>query len=172
MRPRKLQSRYVFGLDIAMRNTGVFVYDRESERVESVEVISTEFIDGVYVIESHVRNVQKLVKRLCALFDYYGPSHVYAELPHGGAKSNRAAVMMSLAIGGITGLCASRNVIMVPVTPTQVKKLVREKGSVDKTEVREVVIRVFKHDFASAILPASKREHVYDAAGALVAANL
>jgi Holliday junction resolvasome RuvABC endonuclease subunit len=153
-----------------MRNTGVFVYDTERKFCADARVISTEMIEDAYVIDSHIQNTRKLAKQLYALFGFYEPSHVFAEFPHGGAKSSRAAVMMSLAIGSVVSVCACTGVKLVSLKPSDIKHLVRAKGKVDKTEVREVVIRVFG-EIARDIKPKSKQEHVYDAAGAFLAAH-
>lgn len=158
------------GLDVAMRNTGVFVFDTQRMTAQAASVISTEKHSDGFVIEHNVKCVRKLVKAIDALFLHYQPSHVFAELPTGGSKSSRAATMMSLAIGGVVGLCAARGIVLVNVRPSEVKQLVRVKGPVDKKEVQRVVIKVFG-EIAGHIQPLSKREHAYDAAGAFLAAH-
>lgn len=169
MKPEIAQGKYVLGLDVAMRNTGVVVFDTVNFRFVYSQVVSTEQIDGVYVIDSHVRNVRFLASRVDALIQLYQPTHAFAELPHGGAKSSRAAVMMSLAIGGVVGLLTARRVRLVNVKPSDVKHLVRAKGAVDKAEVAEFVSKRFGAIFDH--IKKGKREHAFDAAGALLAAN-
>lgn len=170
MKPERAQGKYVLGLDVAMRNTGVVVFDTVERKFVHSQVVSTEQIDGLYVIDSHVRNVRFLVSRLGSLIAYYRPTHAFAELPHGGAKSSRAAVMMSLAIGGVVGFLTASGVRLVNVKPSDVKQLVRAKGAVDKAEVAAFVSRHYGDSLFDHIKK-GKREHVYDAAGALLASN-
>lgn len=157
----------LLGLDVALRNTGVFVWNRLHRRVAHVEVISTVAEEESYVIDGHVANVRLLTERLDRVISFYRPDYVFAELPHGGAKSSRAAVMMSLAVGAVAATCRLRNLRMAKIGPNQTKRLIRAKGAVDKDEVRQFLIDKHGYEFASSIRPESAQEHVYDAAGAI-----
>lgn len=169
MKPKIALGKYVLGLDVAMRNMGVVVFDTVNLCFVDYAVVSTAQVEGIYVIDSHVRNVRFLVNRLDSFVAFYQPTHAFAEFPHGGAKSSRAAVMMSLAIGGVVGLLTARNVCLVNVKPSDVKHLVRAKGKVEKAEVAEFVSARFGSIFDR--IKKGKREHAFDAAGALLAAN-
>lgn len=154
-----------------MRNTGLIVYDADARAVAHVDCLTTESRvkeTGCYVADDNARCVRALVKQIdFVLLKYPTIKEAFVELPHGGAKSSRAASLMGLAIGGVLGLLYARNVQVRNITPLEVKRLVRAKGEVDKAEVQQYAESKFGK--FTEHLTQGRAEHIADAAGALLA---
>lgn len=171
MSPRKSGSPYIYGIDLALRNTGVVVYNAHTRFIVHSACIQTSNEADerdLYVAEDNARCVRHIAKEIDMLMLKYPPRYAYAELPHGGGKSAKAVASMCLAAGCLVSFMYTRGYGLKSVTPYDVKRLVRKSGATDKSEVEAVVVRVFGTRFLSGFTK-GKSEHIADAAGALLA---
>lgn len=155
-------------IDAGFAKCGVVIVNLRKWRIVRIKTLETVAHPRESQALGFARRTREMSYQLDKLASMYDPAFVVAELPTGGAKSSRAMAMMSMATATLSVFCALRNLELLTVTPTQIKRLVRSKGPVEKREVEVVVERAF-----GKFLPKLKkyREHVADAAGAALVAR-
>lgn len=154
-----------------MRNTGLIVFDTALKNIVHSACLRTESRvkeTNCYVADDNARCVRSLCAQMDAvLLRYPAIKGAFAELPHGGAKSSRAASLMGLSVGGVSGFLFARGIKIFNVTPLDVKHLVRPKGEVEKNEVQKYAEQCFGNFLGN--FNKGQAEHIADAAGALLA---
>lgn len=144
-------------LDVGLANTGVAIYDLISKEFLHLECYSTEKGEGRVSLDNVFR-CRSLFLRLNDLAQRYNVEVVAAELPHGGAKSSRAASAMAMSLSVTACFVASAQLKFFPVTPLEVKRLI-SNAAVSKEQVQDYVDSKF-----GKILPKGRRrEHIADA---------
>ena len=155
-------------VDAGFARCGVCIINLKTWRIVRIKTIQTDPRPKETQALGFARRTRETAFQLDKLADEYAVKFVAAELPTGGAQSARAMAMMSMATATLAVFCAMRNLELLPVTPTEIKRLVKPKGSVEKKEVEFFVESRF-----GKFLPEAKqfREHVADAAGAALVAR-
>lgn len=139
-----------------------------SWQIRAYRVLQTHDRKDESFAAGYSRRSRELAFQLDKIASRFAPRFVCGEFPHGGAKAARALAYMCMANSIVSVFCALRDLELLAVTPTEIKRLVRPKGPVDKVEVEEVVEKFF-----GKFLPAKKefREHMSDAAAAALVAR-
>lgn len=117
------------------------------------------------VAEDCLNTVRGQARYLGAIMDRHKISCVVAELPTGASRSSRSIRAMAMAFATIVTFCAARNIRLVPIKPSSIKRLV-SKGAVSKEAVQNFVTKRYGSTLLDSI-KRSKREHVADAVACL-----
>lgn len=125
---------------------------------------------GIRVADSDCERCAELARGISMLLAQWTISGVIVEVPHGGAKSARAARAMGLATGVVASVLAVKRVPVEWVTPAMVKRATTGELCASKEDVQAGVL----HAFGAAPWsrePRCNREHIADACGAYLAAS-
>lgn len=163
-------------LDVALTNTGAAFFDENME-LKDTAIIKTKKSQDKKILKSidQMNRIFEICDDLDHLVELHTPQIIVAELPTGGGHSSSAVEGMS--IGKTIVCCYSnlRQIPLIPLTPTQVKKVTGDRtASKEKMQIwaarRYPVLRQAyrsdrsKHGFTGDF------EHVADAIGAYHAA--
>lgn len=162
----------VIGLDAGISVTGIAVWSCFHQRIFKTFYVKPTTIPKkqrtTYFSEDFARRCRELSKRLDNVFSIYRVRAVVAELPHGGAQNQKAAFGMGAAIAVITSVVTLRKVPLYVVTPTEIKRIVSEKGPVEK----ETIIEYARAKWSERIIPYhGVAEHIADACMTIEVAN-
>lgn len=166
----------ILGIDPGFRHSGGVEFNPNTNKVEAywavhspnknneeLSVSRGDFMDALAMVRGIKLRVCDasgcLVERI---------KSVVVELPHGGAKSSRAARSMGIITGILAGLADTWNKPFFTYRPAEVKKYMTGKGNASKNKVEEAVIESVGEDW----MPSKKkdREHIVDATAAVLAA--
>lgn len=125
---------------------------------------------GVRVADEDTERCQTLARFLLDVINTYIPAGVIVEMPSGGAQGARANRSMGMATGVVAAVLEATRVAMEVVTPGAVKKAAAGVRDASKAEVEKAVLKAFNWGDHMPEIKA-EREHVCDAAGALLAAE-
>jgi Holliday junction resolvasome RuvABC endonuclease subunit len=155
-------------IDAGFANCGAVVIDIRTWKIRAYRVLRTEVRDKESQALGFFRRAREQAFQLQRLCSDHNVQFLCGELPTGGSKSARALAFMSMANVILSVFCALQNKDFLPVTPTEIKRLVRPKGAVDKKEVEPLVEEAF-----GKFLPKKKetREHLSDAAASALVAQ-
>lgn len=125
---------------------------------------------GLRVADDDADRAQQLARFLLATIREWRPAGAVVELPSGGAQGARANRAMGMATGVVTAILEATGLAAEWVTPQGVKKASAGKKDASKGDVAGAVGGKFTW---ACDLPRSKaeQEHIFDAAGALLAAR-
>lgn len=149
-------------IDIGYCHTGVAVFDYERDEFVYTEVINTE--KGVFSARVGLDDLgrcKKIFLALCVIQERFHFKKAVAEIPHGGAMSSTASRAMAMSKAVLACFVARYDIRLIPVYPHEIKRLVADKGAVEK----EIVIAYVSARFGTRLFPARKSEieHVADA---------
>lgn len=167
---------YILTVDPSLRNFGWAIIQLVGEpEVVRVGVIRTKKDkDAKYLSQDDHRCCQEITSELETLIALYKPCLITAEARQ-GSQSSRAAVTMAMAWAALSAVSQTYNIPVLPVQPKQLKKKVALSSKATKEEVANAVIGRFYEleddGLIECVKPKSKREHVYDAIGAFIAAE-
>lgn len=157
----------LLSLDVAFANTGWCLIDRG--RIKKCGVITTSKSKSktTRVSEDRAWRASVLALSLAHIISENRVQGVIGELPHGGAQSYTAGLMMGMAVASVSSVCAVMNIPTEWTNPSDVKKAVTGRGNATKEEMMRAVSELFP----DAPFPKSvgKFEHIADAAAAYVA---
>lgn len=161
----------ILGIDAGFVAMGLVL--AEGRRILEARVLRTERGEtkrAVRVADDDAERCQVLARGLWAALQEWRPAGAVVELPHAGAQGARANRSMGMATGIVVACLEVAKLPAEWVTPAHVKAAAGSKGA-SKADVEEAVRAAF--DWCAAVVPkaASLREHVMDAAGALLAAR-
>lgn len=165
--------KYVFAIDAGATNLGLAIYPHSRDACvslpEHLVCLTAEPRNKAKesLAASIIRQCAQLSRSLNHYRQKYRPAFVCAEIPSGGAQSASAMRGMACATALLASWCAAHSIDLLPVTPTEIKRLVK-RGSVSKDDVSEMLETTY-----AIRLPRTKaiREHVADAVAAYVVAS-
>lgn len=161
----------VMAIDAGFAGMGVVV--AEGRRIVHAATCRTERTAkkrGIRVADDDAERAQTLARFLLDIISEWGPAGVVVELPSGGAQGARANRAMGMSSGIVAAVLEAAGLPAEWVTPQAVKKAATGRKDGSKDAVAASVSRQFEWTTA---LPKVKAdlEHIYDAAGALLAAQ-
>lgn len=118
-------------LDVAMRHTGYSVFDGDG--LIDFGYIPTVSPPDCDVTAGRAYSVANLVHAISNVINTHGVDHIVMELPTG--TQSAGAISMMLAVYGVLGLAAGRDIPVHAIYPREVKKRVLFNSSADKKEV-------------------------------------
>jgi Holliday junction resolvasome RuvABC endonuclease subunit len=175
MTPERLPPT-VLGVDIGFAATGLVVVDPRTLRVLFAHTYRSSASNrkrGVRVADADTERCQQLARFLWQTLtdDQHRIGGVVVELPTGGAKNARSARAMGLATGVIATVLEYWGGPVEWVTPQQVKEVPRSLGyGTSKADV-EAAVRGLLSWGDHMPKTAADREHVCDAAAAIISAR-
>lgn len=125
---------------------------------------------GIRVADDDAERCQVLARFLLRLIREWRPQGAVVELPHGGAQGARANRSMGMATGVVAAVLEAAGLPAEWVTPSDVKKAAGGRRDASKADVEQAVRRAFTWQ-AEPPKTRAEAEHVFDAAGALLAAE-
>lgn len=125
---------------------------------------------GLRVADDDSERCRAQARYLLDMIREHEPAGAVIELPHGGAQGARANRAMGMATGVVTAVIEITGLAVEYVTPGDVKKAATSRKDAGKDEVEAAVLRSFEWGVSPPEVK-SQREHVTDAAGALLAAR-
>jgi len=153
------------------RGDGVVGYERLVLHGEAVKTERTSKKRGIRVADDDAERCQQLAQALKRVIETWKPAGAVVELPHGGAQGARANRAMGMATGVVTSALSILDVPTEWVTPGDVKKAATGRKDGSKEAVQEAVQRMFRWHDGTWPKQAWAREHVADAAAAVLAAQ-
>lgn len=166
---------HILVLDPSFRNTGyvVLALQPTGEVIKEAGVIVTKKADKkkrAYAGDDNHRCAQEIATRLDGLLTTWGPSIIIAEA-QAGSKSSKAAQLMGMSWGVISGLAVVFDIPVMQAQPTDVKEANCGNKKASKDDIREAVQEQYPEAEAAVahIAPPSLHEHVYDALAVFVA---
>lgn len=163
----------VLGIDAGFRALGWALVDVKQKTIVEADAFRTKPEKkkrGIRVADDDVRCCKEMFLKLYGLVTRQDHMGVIVELPSGGSKGARANRGMGMATGIIGSLWATYYRIPFEwVTPTDVKLAATGKRAASKEGVARGV-QAHLNDEAVHHLAPWKYEHIYDAAGAVLAA--
>jgi Holliday junction resolvasome RuvABC endonuclease subunit len=125
---------------------------------------------AVRVADDDTDRCQEHARYLRDAVEKFGPAGVVCEMPNGGAQSGRAARTMGMATGIVAAVLEMTGLPLEVTTPMDGKKAATRKRDATKQEVELGVRDAF--DWGDHMpKTAAEREHVCDAAAAILAAE-
>lgn len=163
-----MSDKTILALDAGIARLGAVVIRTGTSKVLRYTCLRTEPRNKESLAEGNARRCKELAVQLKRLCDDYCVAFICVELPTGGAKSARAMSAMSMATAVIATFAATRGLPLFPVTPNEIKRLVKSKGAVEKEAVSKFVERAYGMKFPS---KKDVREHLTDAAASYLVAR-
>ena len=160
----------MIGIDAGFVATGWVVAD--GRRIIDAGVIRTERQarkTAVRVADDDAERCAILARELRGVLDEHAPAGAVVELPTGGAQGARAIRTMGMATAVVVAVLELSFLPAEWVTPQMVKKASAGHKGASKEDVAAGVLRAF--EWPELKLPKGQLEHVYDAAGCLLAAE-
>ena len=165
----------IAGIDVALVCTGVAIVDPRNVRLVKGYAIVTAPIPKKMKIrqcDQMALRATHLAHKLFMAFDDYEVTGCIIEYPSGGAQSAIAARGMGIATGVIATVMHSLDMPVEIVTASEIKQAVTGSKAGSKLKVAEAVKQKMTiDDDAFDGIPGRRREHVYDAAAAVLAAR-
>ena len=172
-----MSSLIVLGIDAGFTATGLTAIELGASGQLSQVIASkcvrtqpTKDKRAVRVADDDAERCMFLARAIQAFLQGWDPRAVVVELPGGGAQGARAIRAMALATGVVSAVLANNGYPVEWVTPQAVKKAATGRRDGSKEDVQQAVIARF--DWGEQLpKTAAEREHVCDAAGAVMAAE-
>jgi len=161
---------YLLAVDVGFLATGLALFNVKMGYLCLVETECVKFKfkkdKDKYASVLDVEHVMEMSRRITAFIDKHGVRNMVVELPHGGAKSSRAARTMGMASAMIADIAVHKQLNVEWFTPTDIKKAATDKVSAEKDEVMAAMGSMFPgiND-----IPKVRREHIADACAVAVA---
>lgn len=163
----------VVGIDAGFAATGLVAIDLAENRVTASACVRTQKTAakrGLRVADDDAQRCAVLAERIEAFLIAYKPQAVIVELPHGGAQGARANRAMGMATGMIAAVLVLSDHPVEWVTPAAGKRAATGSNRGSKADV-EAAVRA-RFDWGTHLpKTAVEREHVCDAAAAVMAAE-
>lgn len=167
----------ILGIDPGFRHTGGVEFNPITREVETFWAVHSPKIENEEDLSVSRRDfmaslamVRQMKVHTCDASGFLMDriKSVVVELPHGGAKSSRAARSMGIITGILAGVADTWKKPFFTYRPAEVKKYMTGKGNASKDKVEEAVIESVGEDW----MPSKKkdREHIVDATAAVLAA--
>lgn len=171
-----VHTRYV-GIDVGFVATGVVLVrlDMAGLFVELGKTIRTKPRNrklGIRTADDDADRCMTIARELRELLTGVAVECVAVELPGGGARDARALRGMALATGVVIATLEAVAVRTEYVTPTDVKIAATGHALASKEEVITGVLRRLSWTFDLNDRPKGDREHIADAAGAVLASSV
>lgn len=164
----------VLGLDTGLANMGwaVVEYVDGERRLVDGGVISTKPSDKkrrVLASDDNMRRIQEAALALAPVFDRH--RIVFAAIEaQSWPRSSESSAKIGMSWGIAGALLAVHRIANAQAAPMDIKKAVAGNGSASKTDVQAGVAKLVSGaGEALADLPKTRREHLADAIGAVVA---
>jgi Holliday junction resolvasome RuvABC endonuclease subunit len=173
----------ILGIDAGFVATGLVVVElgavaagsaAASDRILAAVTVRTDATGakrrGLRVADSDAERCQVATRAILSLAREWDVAGVVAELPHGGAQGARANRAMGLATGVVAASVEALGLPAEWVTPAAAKKAATGRADASKADVQAAVERRFAWAAGTVGRYAWEREHVSDAAAAVLAA--
>lgn len=168
-------SVFVLGIDPGFARCGVAIVELAplSERVRSVAVIETSPSSkkiGVLATDDNFRRGRELAGRLTTIVESFKPAVIAAESMSFPRDSSSAA-KVAMCWGVLCAIAYRYNLPLIQASPKQIKKVLCGVSTASKSEVQSALIERYSSAFDrfTSDYPFTKREHGFDAVGAVVA---
>ena len=124
-----MAERFVAGIDVGFIKTGMTVFrlvDQGTDTLVHACTLESEFeksgISGQSAMDD-IEAVRRVLQKIDHCLDTFRVMAVFAEIPHGGAQSSRAARCMGIATGWIAAMERYRDDIEFELyTPVEIEK--------------------------------------------------
>ena len=173
-----MSSLIVLGIDAGFTATGLTAIELGASGQLSQVIASkcvrtqpTKDKRAVRVADDDAERCMFLARAIQAFLQGWDPKAVVVELPHGGAQGARAIRAMALATGVVSAVLANNGYPVEWVTPQAVKKAAAGRRDASKQAVEQSVRQRFQWPDGTMPKTAAEREHICDAAGAVMAAE-
>lgn len=176
---RRQHGPVVVGIDAGFAATGLVAVHIGpfSLCVVAVEVVRTQPSDrkrGVRVADDDAERATRLFEGTASFLQRMDADGAVVELPTGGAQGARANRAMGIATGAVCGAVRAASVPAEWVTPRAVKLAACGNAVATKEAVARACCALLDWKAVSAVvesLPTTVSEHLWDAAGAVLAAR-
>ncbi|MFN4227416.1 MAG: crossover junction endodeoxyribonuclease RuvC [Candidatus Ratteibacteria bacterium] len=121
----------IIGIDPGINKLGYSVIKENLNIVESGVFIPTLKLNYESKIDYLIKNFEKLIGKFSP--DLISIEEIYV------AKNVQIALKIGILIGGIIGLCITRNIKFVLIPPREIKQLITGKGGATKEQVKFMV---------------------------------
>jgi len=138
------KNNYILGIDAGTTRIGFAIILIPKNNGNSFN--STKIIDyGLMPITStnHQQRIKQIYNFTSKLLRKYNPQKVIMERLY-FHLNKKTAFEVSQAIGVINLACSQKNVPSYLITPTEVKKLITQKGNANKKEIINFITKNFK----------------------------
>jgi Holliday junction resolvasome RuvABC endonuclease subunit len=132
---------YLF-CDPGFSNYGYAIFN-PTQGIIHFDVIKTKQCNKTSKAQDAVRRITEITLELNRVIDQYGVTKVISELPHTGSKSAKASKAMMAATTLSTVIFTLWQLEVVWVTPNDIKRTIKPKGSVDKKEIMQYVCDLY-----------------------------
>ncbi|WP_374712267.1 crossover junction endodeoxyribonuclease RuvC [Symbiobacterium terraclitae] len=160
----------VMGIDAGLQGMGVVIARGRTIVYAGTSRTQKSGKKGLRVADDDADRCQQHARFLLGVVQEWKPQGAVVELPSGGAQGARANRSMGLATGVVAAALEAAGLPAEWVTPGAVKKAATGRKDASKDEVEQAVRRAFNWQ-AQPPRTKAEAEHVFDAAGALLAAE-
>lgn len=160
----------VMGIDAGLQGMGVVVAEGRTIIYAGTSRTQKSGKRGLRVADDDADRCQQHARFLLGVIREWRPQGAVVELPHGGAQGARANRSMGMATGVVAAVLEAAGLPAEWVTPAEVKKAATGRKDASKADVEQAVRRAFAWQ-AEPPRTKAEAEHVFDAAGALLAAE-
>lgn len=167
-----MPSLILLGIDAGFTATGLVAVDFSANRVTASRCVRTQPTKqkrGVRVADDDAERCAFLAREIREFLQALRPQVVAVELPGGAARGARAQRAMALATGVVVTVLALGGWAAEWVTPGMGKQAATGKRDGSKAEVEAAVKAHFAWEPGTLPKTAAEREHVCDAAAAVMA---
>lgn len=170
-----MKSIVVMGVDPGLANLGYALVELSTSKIGVLRVedkpilgfIGTELSDkkrGVRVSDDNTRRARELYEPLASLIKAHDVKVICAEAMS-YPRSSSASHKMGISWGIIVGLSCQFTLPITQASPTEIKKMVCGNGSASKEDIQKTLAT--QHDLDLDLFAKTKREHPFDALGAV-----
>lgn len=160
----------VMAVDAGLQGMGVVVAEGRTIIYAGTSRTQKSGKRGLRVADDDADRCQQHARFLLGVIREWRPAGAVVELPGGGARGARANRSMGMATGVVAAILEATGLPVEWVPPADVKKAAGGRRDASKAEVEEAVRKAFTWEAAPPKTKA-EAEHVFDAAGALLAAE-
>lgn len=160
----------VMGIDAGLQGMGVVIAQGKTIIYAGTSRTQRSGKKGLRVADDDADRCQQHARFLLSVIREWQPAGAVVELPSGGAQGARANRCMGMATGIVATALEAAGIPVEWVTPGEVKKTAAGRRDASKAEVEQTVCQAFTWQ-APPPRTKAEAEHVYDAAGALLAAR-
>ena len=162
---KSINSDNFLALDVGFRSTGMALFTSSCDmllliKTECVKLKRMKDEDEKYASVVDVEYVMQMAESISKFIDAYGVKDIVVELPHGGAKSSRAARLMGMASAMIATIVVLKNLNVQWFTPKDVKEAATGKSKAEKDEIMDAIGKLYPEINS---IKKTRREHIADA---------
>lgn len=175
------KGKLVLGLDVGLKSTGAVLARVNAEHKSGYSILKVATVvtnvdkkksikqgGDWHQNELYASRCKELFNGLMEFTDEGRDlSAVVAEMPTGGGQNAVALAMMMAALGTVASFTTVIRTPLVVIQPAATKSKLCGNLSASKKDI-ETAVRAIFNDYVWPKLPASRLEHIMDAAGALV----